>query len=167
MAIIPIRHCRTIVIRVDPGYKVFNCALNSRENSQEPAAESLTTCGSAAWSNRRHNGSKLERWRFARNPKKRMRTFPIGGTAPLMSALVALLNQELGKPVGFWNPQLYQAIGTAAFRDITSGNNGAYAAAKGWDACWGVGVPVGTALASALKGQSAKATSHARSGHKA
>lgn len=97
-------------------------------------------------------------------------SFPIGGTsavAPLMSALVALLNQELGKPVGFWNPQLYQAIGTAAFRDITSGNNGAYAAAKGWDACSGVGVPVGTALASALKGQSAKATSHARSGHKA
>jgi kumamolisin len=89
-------------------------------------------------------------------------SFPIGGTsavAPLMSGLVALLNQELGKPVGFWNPQLYQAIGTTAFRDITSGNNGTYAAAKGWDACSGLGVPVGTALASALKGQAAKATS--------
>jgi kumamolisin len=83
-----------------------------------------------------------------------------------MSALVALLNQELGKPVGFWNPQLYQAIGTTAFRDITSGNNGAYAAAKGWDACSGVGVPVGTALASALKGHAAKATSQARSNPK-
>jgi kumamolisin len=96
-------------------------------------------------------------------------SFPIGGTsavAPLMSALVALLNQELGKPVGFWNPQLYQAIGTTAFRDITSGNNGAYAAAKGWDACSGVGVPVGTALASALKGHAAKATSQARSNPK-
>ena len=93
-------------------------------------------------------------------------SFPIGGTsavAPLMSGLVALLNQELGKPVGFWNPQLYQAIGTTAFRDITSGNNGTYAAAKGWDACSGLGVPVGTALASALKGQAAKATSQARS----
>ena len=89
-------------------------------------------------------------------------SFPIGGTsavAPLMSGLVALLNQELGKPVGFWNPQLYQAIGTTAFRDITSGNNGTYAAAKGWDACSELGVPVGTALASALKGQAAKATS--------
>ncbi len=89
-------------------------------------------------------------------------SFPIGGTsavAPLLSGLVALLNQELGKPVGFWNPQLYQAIGTTAFRDITSGNNGTYAAAKGWDACSGLGVPVGTALASALKGQAAKATS--------
>ena len=34
-------------------------------------------------------------------------SFPIGGTsavAPLFSGLVALLNQELGKPVGFWNP---------------------------------------------------------------
>jgi kumamolisin len=95
--------------------------------------------------------------------------FPIGGTsavAPLMSALVALLNQELGKPVGFWNPQLYQAMGTAAFRDITSGNNGAYEAAKGWDACSGVGVPVGTALASALQGQASKATSHTRSSTK-
>src|SRR5580704_15091910 len=95
--------------------------------------------------------------------------FPIGGTsavAPLMSALAALLNQELGKPVGFWNPQLYQAMGTAAFRDITSGNNGAYEAAKGWDACSGVGVPVGTALASALQGQASKATSHTRSSTK-
>ena len=82
--------------------------------------------------------------------------------APLFSGLVALLNQEMKKPVGFWNPQLYQAIGTTAFRDITSGNNGAYAAAKGWDACSGLGVPVGTALASALQGQAAKATSHTR-----
>ena len=92
-------------------------------------------------------------------------SFPIGGTsavAPLFSGLVALLNQELGKPVGFWNPQLYQAMGTTAFRDITSGNNGAYAAAKGWDACSGIGVPVGTALATALQGQAAKATSHTR-----
>src|SRR5262249_44703887 len=49
--------------------------------------------------------------------------FPIGGTsavAPLYAGLVALLNQELGKPVGFWNPQLYNAIGTTAFRDITN-----------------------------------------------
>ena len=96
-------------------------------------------------------------------------SFPIGGTsavAPLFAALVALLNQELGKPVGFWNPQLYSAIGTTALRDVTSGNNGAYAAAKGWDACTGVGVPVGTALASALKGQATKATSQTRSGRK-
>jgi kumamolisin len=44
--------------------------------------------------------------------------------------------------------------GTAAagFRDITSGNNGAYAAGPGWDACTGLGVPDGTALLARLRG---------------
>lgn len=82
-------------------------------------------------------------------------TFPIGGTsavAPLLSGLVAILNQQLGKPVGFWNPVIYKLQGTAALRDITSGNNGTFAAAKGWDACTGLGAPVGTALLSELKG---------------
>ena len=32
------------------------------------------------------------------------------------------------------------------FRDITNGNNGAYAAGPGWDACTGLGVPNGTTL---------------------
>jgi len=86
--------------------------------------------------------------------------FPIGGTsavAPLIAGLIALMNQQLGKPVGFWNPMLYQAIGTGAVRDITQGNNGTYAAADGWDACTGVGAPVGTALLGAL--QSTKSAS--------
>ena len=85
--------------------------------------------------------------------------FAIGGTsavAPLMAGLVALINQSLGKSVGFLNPLLY---GTAtACRDVTNGNNGTFAAATGWDACTGVGVPVGTALLSMLKGQATKAT---------
>ena len=87
-------------------------------------------------------------------------SFPIGGTsavAPLMAALVALLNQNSTKAAGFLNPLLYAAIGTNTFRDITNGNNGTYAAAKGWDACTGLGVPVGTALQGMLKGQAAKA----------
>jgi kumamolisin len=87
-------------------------------------------------------------------------SLPIGGTsavAPLLAGLVALFNQELGKPLGFWNPLLYPAIGTAAVRDITQGNNGAYAAGPGWDACSGVGAPVGTALLSALQNQSTHA----------
>ena len=82
--------------------------------------------------------------------------FPIGGTsavAPLMAGLVAIFNQQLGKPLGFWNPMLYAALGSGAFRDITGGNNGTYAAAQGWDACTGVGVPVGTALLGALQGK--------------
>lgn len=79
--------------------------------------------------------------------------FAIGGTsavAPLLAGLIALLNQSVGKPIGFWNPFIYTALGTGAVRDITNGNNGSYAAAKGWDACTGVGVPVGTAMLSLL-----------------
>jgi kumamolisin len=40
----------------------------------------------------------------------------------------------------------------AGFRDITSGNNGAYTAVPGWDACSGLGSPDGTALLTRLQG---------------
>ncbi len=74
-----------------------------------------------------------------------------GGTsavAPLWAGLIAILNQKLGKPVGFVHPLLYKNPG--AFRDITSGTNGAYSAKAGWDACTGLGSPNGTALLTAL-----------------
>ena len=77
----------------------------------------------------------------------------VGGTsavAPLWAGLIALLNQKLGKPVGFLNPQIYPMLGTAAFRDITQGTNGAYDAAAGWDACTGLGSPVGNSLLTEL-----------------
>ncbi len=80
-------------------------------------------------------------------------TGAIGGTsavAPLWAALVALLNQGLGKPVGFANPLLYKNPGDN--HDITSGNNGAYSAKAGWDACTGLGSPEGTKILAALKG---------------
>ncbi len=73
----------------------------------------------------------------------------VGGTsavAPLWAGLVALLNRKLGKPVGFLNPQIYPLLGSAAFRDITQGNNGAFSAGVGWDACTGLGSPVGNSL---------------------
>jgi kumamolisin len=76
----------------------------------------------------------------------------IGGTsavAPLWAALIARLNQSLGAPVGGVHAAIYQ-IGESAFRDITQGNNGAYQAATGWDACTGLGSPNGQALLSAL-----------------
>lgn len=76
-----------------------------------------------------------------------------GGTsavAPLWAALVALLNQSLGKPAGFLNTLLY-AQAKPALHDITSGNNGAYAARTGWDACTGLGSPDGAKLLAALK----------------
>jgi kumamolisin len=78
----------------------------------------------------------------------------IGGTsavAPLWAGLMALINQSFGKPVGFVNALLYQnQEKTADFKDITSGNNGAYSAGPGWDACTGLGSPIGAQVASVL-----------------
>lgn len=71
----------------------------------------------------------------------------VGGTsavAPLWAGLVALLNQHLEGEVGFLNPQLYTE--PEAFQDITRGDNGDYDAAPGWDACTGLGRPIGTSL---------------------
>jgi kumamolisin len=77
----------------------------------------------------------------------------IGGTsavAPLWAGLIALVNQSIGKPVGFINPLLYQDASTADdFNDITTGDNGAYSAGPGWDACTGLGSPIGTQVATA------------------
>ncbi|HKV46564.1 MAG TPA: S53 family peptidase [Candidatus Acidoferrales bacterium] len=78
----------------------------------------------------------------------------IGGTsavAPLWAALVARINQSLGKNVGFLNPMLYLIKADSSFHDITSGSNGGYSATRGWDACTGLGSPNGTALLKALK----------------
>ena len=79
----------------------------------------------------------------------------VGGTsavAPLWAGLIARINQQLGRKVGFLNPVLYPLQATA-FNDITQGNNGAYAAGPGWDACSGLGSPIGTALLQALTAQ--------------
>ena len=75
----------------------------------------------------------------------------IGGTsavAPLWSGLIALINQRKGHPAGYINPRLYGKSG--ALHDITSGNNGAFRAASGWDACTGLGSPDGTKVQNAL-----------------
>ena len=78
----------------------------------------------------------------------------IGGTsavAPLWAGLIALINESIGKPAGFINPLLYKNASTAAdFNDISSGNNGAYSAGPGWDACSGLGSPIGIQVATAL-----------------
>jgi len=81
----------------------------------------------------------------------------IGGTsavAPLYAGLMALWNQSLGKPVGFLNSWLYSnaASSPGIFHDITSGNNGAYPAGPGWDACTGLGSLDGAKILAALKG---------------
>jgi kumamolisin len=82
-------------------------------------------------------------------------TAVFGGTsavAPLWAGLIARLNQQLGRPVGFLNPLLYGPLrGQGVTRDITSGSNGAYQAGPGWDACSGWGSPVGQKLLDALR----------------
>jgi kumamolisin len=77
----------------------------------------------------------------------------IGGTsavAPLWAALVARLAQKAGQPFGLLQPLIYAGVEAGAvapgFRDITDGDNGAYAAGPGWDACTGLGVPDGQTL---------------------
>ncbi|KWK38577.1 peptidase S53 [Burkholderia stagnalis] len=75
----------------------------------------------------------------------------LGGTsavAPLWAALLARINAAAGASAGWINPVLYRHPG--ALRDITEGANGAYAAARGWDACTGLGSPNGTQLAAIL-----------------
>ena len=85
------------------------------------------------------------------------KTFIIGGTsavAPLMAGLIALVNQQIGKPIGFIHPTIYAH--PTAFRDITQGNNKTtkgskgYSAASGWDACTGLGVADGKKLATVV-----------------
>jgi len=86
----------------------------------------------------------------------------VGGTsavAPLWAALICRLAQATGRSFGLMQPLLYAGVsaGTTAagFRDITQGNNGAYTAGPGWDACTGLGVPDGAALAARLGSESA------------
>jgi kumamolisin len=83
----------------------------------------------------------------------------IGGTsavAPLWAALIALLNEQLGTPVGYLNPILYTLTpALRALNDITTGENAVgetpgYTAGPGWDACTGFGSPNGQALMQAL-----------------
>jgi kumamolisin len=84
-------------------------------------------------------------------------TIVVGGTsavAPLWAGLIALMNQQLGTSVGFINAKIYDLAGyprsPGPLQDITSGSNGAYSAAVGWDPVTGLGRPDGSRLESAL-----------------
>jgi subtilase family serine protease len=90
----------------------------------------------------------------------------IGGTsgaAPLWAALLVLTDGSRacsGAPVGYANPALYEAAGSAygaSFNDVTTGNNdftgtngGRYGAAPGYDPVTGLGTPNAATLAAAL-----------------
>jgi tripeptidyl-peptidase-1 len=76
-------------------------------------------------------------------------------SSPTFASIIALLNDQLvqvgKKPLGFLNPFLYLAAGSAgAFNDVTSGKNAGppcnntatgFTAEKGWDATTGFGTP--------------------------
>lgn len=71
-----------------------------------------------------------------------------GGTswsAPVWAGFCALLNEariKKGKPaLPFLNPLLYPLMGSANFRDVTSGSNGKFKAGSGYDLVTGIGVP--------------------------
>jgi kumamolisin len=74
----------------------------------------------------------------------------VGGTsavAPMWAALVACLSSS-GIKISQFMTALY--ANPSACRDITTGSNGGFAAATGYDCVTGLGVPIGTALASIL-----------------
>jgi kumamolisin len=78
---------------------------------------------------------------------------------PTWAAVVAQVNQArstaglstIGTP-GL-NASLYPLAGTSAFKDITTGTNGAYSAGVGYDLCTGLGSPNVTSLIAALTGE--------------
>jgi kumamolisin len=77
----------------------------------------------------------------------------VGGTsavAPLWAALTARLAQAAGRSFGLIQEILYAGVQPSepvtGLRDITQGDNGAFSAAPGWDACTGLGSPDGAAL---------------------
>ena len=99
----------------------------------------------------------------------------IGGTSgasPLWAALLALTDGSRacsGAPVGYANPALYEAAGSAYaadFNDVTTGNNdftgtngGRYAAGPGYDPASGLGTPNAASLAAALCANTIRLTS--------
>jgi len=84
----------------------------------------------------------------------------VGGTAaatPFWAGLVALLNQGVGRNIGYINPVLYHNLGPAGvLRNIATGNNSiggvaGYSAGPGWSPVAGWGSPRGRALVEALR----------------
>jgi kumamolisin len=73
--------------------------------------------------------------------------------APLWAGLVARLNHALGTPLGFATPLLYHLASQYPdiFRPTTEGTNGDYPAGSPWNACTGLGSPVGERLLAVLR----------------
>jgi kumamolisin len=87
---------------------------------------------------------------------------PVGGTsavAPLYAGLIALINANMGRTVGFINPILYSLPATTFSNiagppgpaDNSYGRVKGYPATAGWNACTGLGSVNGTALQNGLQ----------------
>ena len=82
----------------------------------------------------------------------------------MWAGLIALLNQGLGRSLGFFNPLLYEKLGPeGVLRSVISGHNGigelsGYCAGPGWNAVTGWGTPDGARLLQALKSALASGT---------
>jgi kumamolisin len=93
---------------------------------------------------------------------------PVGGTsavAPLYAGLIARINANLGRSLGFINPNLY-ALADTALRSVSGppgpANNSfgrvtGYSASAGWNACTGLGCVKGTALQNVLQTSQSRA----------
>ncbi|MDB6152560.1 MAG: Peptidase propeptide, partial [Chthoniobacteraceae bacterium] len=86
--------------------------------------------------------------------------YSVAGTswsAPVWAGFCALINEARAKlsqpPLGLLNPRIYPLLGTDSFRDVITGNNGAYRAGSGYDLVTGVGVPDVGVLLQTLTGQ--------------
>jgi kumamolisin len=86
-------------------------------------------------------------------PADLITTAGTSAVAPLWAGLIARINQGVGRPVGFINDFLYNALERGGLRQITRGCNGSYDAnpALVWNACTGLGVPDGENLLGQFK----------------
>lgn len=84
------------------------------------------------------------------------RAFASAGTsavAPMWAALVARLNQALGRRCGHLHSHIYR-LGrqrSQGLRPVLKGDNGFYHAGEGWNACTGYGTPRGDGLLADLQ----------------
>ncbi|KAJ7491667.1 peptidase S8/S53 domain-containing protein [Mycena galericulata] len=138
------------------GFQVTKCSMLSRYRDQSTAvAAYLNTIGST-------NSGRFNRsGRGFPDLSARATNFEIvwgemgvvggtGGSSSTVAAIIALLNDELiavgQPPLGFLNPLLYSAAGTAALNDIKTGDNpgcgtSGFPATTGWDPITGLGSP--------------------------
>jgi kumamolisin len=86
--------------------------------------------------------------------------FGTSAAAPLWAALIARLNEGLGRRLGWLNRDLYHPNVARTFRRITRGNNDVcegrllyYRAGRRWCGCTGLGTPDGSRLLGALRGE--------------